>query len=452
MGRRSTAAPLFDEPAGPSPLTGDRQAAWAETERTIVRSTLAAGVRRVTDLGLQPGELSDARARAVWAGILARVESGARLVLLDGALIAEVAKKLPIEQARASVEWVRGASEEPDDDAVDALISSVRDRGFCARVYALGATLRSAAEVGTPEAAQRSAQIIRELFDAEEGRQAASSAGPELVSVSDGWEEYLRTASQTERAGKSAIFGLGEIDRWVRMPQGTVTVVGAETNVGKTTFAASAVLSTALRDRPSAFVSVEDPWGQLAAKMAAKVGRVNPREPLSAQPSLDLTERVAEARARLHGVKAWGCHVRDRSLDGVLAAIRAAASRGCVFVAVDYLTAIKRPSWVDRRMPRREWTDEILSALIATASERNVALLLTSQFNREKGRNAPTLHDLKESGSVGDVAQNVVLLHREEGKVVATIAKVKDGPGVGTKVALAFDDYGCLIEADEDAF
>lgn len=447
---RRAAAELEFEP-GAAPIAGDRQAAWSDTERTIVKAALSSGVRRCADLGLLPAELSDARARAVWAAVLKRIEAGARIVMWDGALVAEVGKSLSMEHARAAVAWVKEAADEGDDDAVDALLQRVRDRGFCARVYSLGASLRDAAESGTPEGAERSAKIIRELFDADESRQSSAS-GPELVSVSDGWDEYLRTA-KVDRSGKAAVFGLPGVDRWVRMPPSTITVVGAETNVGKSTLAASAVLSTALRDIPAALVSVEDPWAQLAAKMAAKVGRVNPREPLSEQPALDLAERIQDARARLVGVKAWGCHVRDRSLDGVLAAIRMAASRGCAFVAVDYLTAIRRPAWVDRRAPRREWTDEILGALLSTAAERKVTLLLTSQFNREKGRSAPTVHDLKESGSIGDAAQNVVLLHREKEAVIATVAKVKDGPGVGKRVRLVMDDYGCFAEqefADED--
>lgn len=447
MGRaRRSDAVLDFEPEATS-ISGNRQEAWSEVERSIVKAALSAGVRRCADLGLLPAELTDARARAVWAGILKRIEAGARIVMWDGALVAEVGKLLPLERARESVAWVKGAVEESDDDAVDALLMRVRDRAFCSRVYSLGASLRAAAEDGTPDAAAKSARIIRELFDADESRQS-TSAGPDLTSVLDGWDQYIKEAATVERAGKGAVFGLPGVDRWVRMPPCTITVVGAETNVGKSTLAAGAVLASALRGIPSALVSVEDPWSQLAAKMAAKVGRVNPREPLSEQPALDLTERIQDARAKLVGVKAWGCQVRDRSLDGVLAAIRMATAKGCTFVAVDYLTAIRRPAWVDRRAPRREWTDEILGVLIATAAERKVTLLLTSQFNREKGRNAPTVHDLKESGSIGDSAQNVVLLHRDKESVICTVAKVKDGPGVGRRVRLVLDDYGCFAEQE----
>lgn len=446
MARRSAAAELDFEPEDPELLSGTRQEAWAETERTVVKAALSSGVRRCVDLGLQPAELSDARARAVWTAVLKRIEAGARVVWFDGALVAEVGRGMSMEDARRSVAWVKDAADEPDDDSVDALLAGLRDRGFCARVYAMGASLRSAAEAGTPEAASRASRLIRELFDADDSRQSAST-GPELTSALDGWDEYIGTA-KVDRSGKAAVFGIAGVDQWVRMPPSTITVVGAETNVGKSTLAASAVLATALRGIPSALVSVEDPWPQLAAKMAAKVGRVNPREPLADQPALDLTERIQEARAKLVGVKAWGCQVRNRSLEGVLAAIRAAGSRGCTFVAVDYLTAIRRPAWVDRRAPRREWTDEILMALLSTASERHLTLLLTSQFNREKGRSAPTVHDLKESGSIGDAAQNVVLLHREKETVIATVAKVKDGPGVGKRVSLAIDDFGCFVEQE----
>lgn len=115
-------------------------------------------------------------------------------------------------------------------------------------------------------------------------------------------------------------------------------------------------------------------------------------------------------------------------------------------VIVDYLQLI---SGTDNRMPREQQIAEISRGLKAMAKELNVPVLVLSQLNREseKERRQPRLSDLRESGSIEQDADLVLLLskhHGDDPDVVTgshvardlIVAKQRNGP-VGT-VPLTF--------------
>ena len=429
----------------------ERSRSWSDVEGRIVKHALGSGVRRVTDLAIRVDEWQDARARLVWSAALRMIEAGKRTVWIGGGLESEIAKGEPIETARDCIAWIKAAGEEHDADEVSALLERVRDRNFSAKVCTQAVRLLETARSGHTEAAGRASALITELRDLDEARLAPGST-VELESAADAWDRYVKQGAKAKH-GKLPVLGLAGLDRWVRLPPESCTVIGAEPSVGKSTLGAGAVLATAQRGIPAALVSVEDPHEALVAKMAAALAKVNPREPLSDQPALDLPDRIATAGRMLRGLPLWGTKIRDRSADGVLAAMRSAHARGCRLVVVDYLTAIRRPSWLRGvRMDKREWTDEIIAALLALAGERGLSLIVCSQFNRSKERHEPTLHDLKETSTIGEAAHNAVLLYRARGDAgktgaIAKLAKVKDGPGYGHKIQLQRDAFGCLVES-----
>ena len=447
--RKASAAALDFGPDDASSLSGSRQEAWSETERTIVKSALSSGVRRCTDLGLLPAELSDGRARAVWTGALARIEAGARVVWLDGSLVAELGKTMRIEDARASVAWVKEAAEEADDDSVDALIARVRDRIYTARVYSLAARLRQEAEDGTTASAARSSMVITELRDLTDTRRLGASA-VEMVAAVDAFDAWRKEA-ESERAdsGKLPVLGLATVDQWTRKPLGKLTVIAAESHVGKTGIIAGAVLATARKGIHASVVSSDDPWPEIVSRMAAELGNFNPQEVRNPQRTFDLDERLAKARGSLGSLPIHGVEIKDRSVDGVLAAIRYAAARGSRLVAIDHWNSIRRPRWVAETADRRDASDEIIGALLACAAERDVHIIVAAQLNRDKTRKEVTLNDLRETQSLGEAAHNVIGLWREDAKVVCGILKAKGTTGRGKRVTLVRNNDGTLVEPDE---
>lgn len=107
------------------------------------------------------------------------------------------------------------------------------------------------------------------------------------------------------------------------------------------------------------------------------------------------------------------------------------------FIIVDYLQLL---SATDPRMPREQQVAEISRGLKALAKELDVPVLVLSQLNRaaEKENRAPKLSDLRESGSIEQDADVVLMLARprdadEKFQVAADsaeliVAKQRNGP------------------------
>lgn len=441
---------------GPDPDLGKRAEAWADTERRIVKAILSGGARRLGDVGLRPEELRDARCRAVLAAACRRIEGGARTLWLDGGIEAEVARELPIERAHEAVAWVKGAADEADDEAVDALVVRLRDRAFLARAWGLAGKLRQTMEPGTSDAAEGAVRMIAELRDLTEERyQGASSV--QLQTAVEGWDDWVKSVREEVTTKRRAYTGITAVDRLIRMPPGEMTAIGAESHVGKTGLCAAACLASARAGVGAAFVSLEDPWGEIVSRAAAEIGRFNPNEVRENQLGLGLQEKLDRARMGLVGLPLWGIKIRDRSYESVLVALRQAARRGALLVCLDYVQAIRRPRWAGSGYSsRRDWIDEVLAEILAASADRNLHLVLASQLNRDKARKEVTKNDIRETQAIGDAAKNILMfraLPRVPGKprgVEALIEKAKGTGSAGTKVMLTRDDYGVLIEATDD--
>jgi replicative DNA helicase len=106
-------------------------------------------------------------------------------------------------------------------------------------------------------------------------------------------------------------------------------------------------------------------------------------------------------------------------------------------IIVDYLQLL---SPIDSKVPREQQVAEASRGLKALAKELDVPVLVLSQLNRssEKENRAPRLADLRESGSIEQDADVVLMLARpkdaDEKYQVATdsaeliVAKQRNGP------------------------
>lgn len=254
-------------------------------------------------------------------------------------------------------------------------------------------------------------------------------------------------------AGQTQIpVGMPIIDASYKLSPGSMLVVGAQTNVGKTSLIVTWMLSIAGRGTPVGIVSVEDPPEDFGAKALGSLTGINPTRMWSG--SLGVSEwRVLQERglARADAPISFA-HVASRKLDEVLARVEFMARvRGCRVVAVDYLQAIAHRSGKDAR----ERINSTIEELISLCGRLGVALVLCSQLARpDKGSpfKEPHLIDLKESGEIENRAQCVVMLWRENdtpnAPVKAKIAKAKRQPA-GVRFTLARDpDTGMLVEAE----
>lgn len=264
-------------------------------------------------------------------------------------------------------------------------------------------------------------------------------------------EAYVQLGTDKDR---SVALGTPAIDAHWRPYPGSLTVVGAATGTGKSTLLTSWALSLARRGIANGIVSAEDPVEDFGSKMLGELSQVDPASIWKGNADKHEMARVIAAAEKHEALPFAFSYVGSRRLDDVLAAMRIQARKhGARVIAVDYLQTITPRMNSGRDV--REKTDAVLAELIVEASALGVALVLASQLRRpDREAPEPSVTALKESGTIENRAQAIVLLWRDDAKangvVFAKLAKVKRGPS-GKRFRLERDpDTGGLMQASND--
>ena len=233
-------------------------------------------------------------------------------------------------------------------------------------------------------------------------------------------------------------------------------VLAARPSLGKTAMALniaeSAVMAQgdgATEPVPTLFFSIEMSAQQLALRLLCGRARVNLKGVREGFLSKEHQRALAKAAHELKNAPLW----LDDSGNLTILELRAKARRVHTrkklgLVVIDYLQLL---SGTDTRVQREQQISEISRGIKAMAKELDVPVLVLSQLNREaeKERRNPRLSDLRESGSIEQDADVVLLLtcpRPEKGESselpqatrerILYVAKQRNGP-VG-KIPLTF--------------
>lgn len=278
------------------------------------------------------------------------------------------------------------------------------------------------------EARQKLAQAVD---DRSEGSDEVISMKEVMIRTVNAWEAI--------KAGESLGFSLGihstADDAITVLPdKGDCVIVAARPGVGKSTVVDQCMVSLARRGIVCGKVSVEDGDEDFGAKTMGVLGGVSTAPFWKGRASQADWDAVTVGAGRGASLPIHFSQVKSNSLDRVIASMTTMHRKhGARVIAVDY---IQRIGGVDGN-DARDRMDKVLGALIRTARTLPCALLLVSQLKRagENPYREPVVEDLKESGSLEEAAQGIVLLwkttdDREDeafGLVRGKVAKVKRG-------------------------
>jgi replicative DNA helicase len=242
------------------------------------------------------------------------------------------------------------------------------------------------------------------------------------------------------------------LDKWIDgFRPGCVYVIGARPGVGKSVAALQAALGLCAYGNV-AFSSLEMSTQELqirAFSYDAKIpiGRMTRRQ---LEPSD--WERIAKCRQKWAETPLYIDDGSSRTIAQIKQHARNTARKGkLAAVVVDYLQLVSAPRGYQGK--RHEVVSDISRELKLMAKELRVPVIALSQLNRESASRAdsrPTITDLRESGSIEQDADVVILLHRDlspekGGELSMLVAKNRHGPmGVAE-----FDFYGHYSEIRE---
>ena len=223
-------------------------------------------------------------------------------------------------------------------------------------------------------------------------------------------------------------------------------VVAARPSMGKTSFALNIAEAAAMpkpgkgEPAPTLIFSLEMSSSQLALRMLCSRARVNIKLLRDGLVSRDGQEVNALGQAAEEFKKAP--ILVDDSSNLTIMEMRAKARRIYArkklgLIIVDYLQLV---SGSDPRAPREQQVAEVSRGLKAMAKELDLPVIVLSQLNRssEKENRTPRLSDLRESGSIEQDADVVLMLSRPKdaderfqtaaGAADLIIAKQRNGP------------------------
>lgn len=198
---------------------------------------------------------------------------------------------------------------------------------------------------------------------------------------------------------------------------GEVFVVAGRPGMGKTTLGLDAARHIAIRNgQPVAFFSLEMSRKELATRMLCAESRV----PLHTMKERLMTEddwaRMADARARMAAAPLKIDDSPNTTTAHIRARLRGMQRAGAPaqLVVVDYLQLMKAPGRSDNR---QQEVSDISRELKLIAKEFEVGVIVAAQLNRgpeQRTDKRPMVSDLRESGSVEQDADVVILLYRED--------------------------------------
>ena len=221
-------------------------------------------------------------------------------------------------------------------------------------------------------------------------------------------------------------------------------ILAARPSMGTTSLALNFAEAAALPKKGAAattlFFSLEMSAAQLALRMLCSRSRVN----MKLLREGFVKQNGEEMKALLHVADEFSkapIFIDDSSALSIMQlrekARRIHARHKLGFIVVDYLQLM---SPTDARMPREQQVAEASRGLKSLAKELDVPVLVLSQLNRasEKENRTPKLADLRESGSIEQDADVVLMLARprdadEKFQVAADsaeliVAKQRNGP------------------------
>jgi replicative DNA helicase len=246
----------------------------------------------------------------------------------------------------------------------------------------------------------------------------------------------LKNRVKQNRRGLSDSISLGifELDALLGpIRGGELVVVAGRPACGKTALVLQTAIHVAVDlKKPTAFFSLEMRREEvldrlLAFEGVAQVGQI--------RGGYLLDEQLSDAMSRTETLSQAPLSIYDGSTNIELLRSRIRREKavgGLSLVVVDYLGLLDMGS--GGKTPRWERVGEITRVLKLLAIELNVTILLAVQLNREGDGIIPTLGMLRDSGSIEQDADRVLLLHPCENKdsnvdrqITAILAKNRHG-------------------------
>ena len=338
-------------------------------------------------------------------------------------------------------------------------VPTAANASFYAKIVQEKATLRRLVEVGT-----RIAQLgyanegeVEDLVNqAQEDvyRVTQAGTGEDYVALNDSIEAAIAEIEAAQNRGGDLVgvpTGFTELDELTHgLHPGQLIIVAARPAMGKSTFALDLARNAAIaQNKPTLFFSLEMGRAEIAMRMLSAESAI----PLQSMRKGNIADsdwtKLAQVRGRINDAPLYIDDSPNMTLVEIRAKCRRLSQRvGLKMIVIDYLQLLTSGKKVESR---QQEVSEFSRALKLLSKELGIPVVALSQLNRQAEQTKdkkPEISHLRESGSLEQDADVVILLHREAigdtehpraGEADIILAKQRSGP-TGT-VVVAFQGH-----------
>lgn len=199
--------------------------------------------------------------------------------------------------------------------------------------------------------------------------------------------------------------------------KGDFIVIAARPSVGKTAFALNLALNATLyKDKPVAFFSCEMAADQIMKRLISCISLVNSENIQTGDLTQKDFEKISNAIDEIKHTKLYFDDTSNPMLGDLLAKARKlkAAQPDLSLIVIDYLNIITTEAHYDSRAQE---VSQITRSLKELARSLKIPVIALAQLNRDVDQNeghVPMLSNLKESGSIEQDADIVLMMYRQD--------------------------------------
>lgn len=255
----------------------------------------------------------------------------------------------------------------------------------------------------------------QKIYDIRQGRVTKGPSKIGDIIVNEVYDKLQKLSSPDKDKYKGFTTGFTDLDKAITgLNRSDLLIIGARPAMGKTSLALNLARNTAMMGKKKVlFFSLEMTKEQLAQRVLSTEARVESTKMRTGNISGQEWANLATATALLSNCELYFDDTSNMTVSEMKSRIRRLRDVDAVFV--DYLQLMKSGSRVESRVQE---VSEITRNLKLMAKDLNIPVVVLAQLARStEGRgksHRPQLSDLRESGSIEQDADIVIMLYRDE--------------------------------------
>ncbi|ADK81977.1 replicative DNA helicase [Sediminispirochaeta smaragdinae] len=402
---------------------------------------------------LRPEDFYSGYNRNIYSAILSLFNKGQEVDLIT--LTDELRATGKLEASGGASYATTLTSVVPTSANVEYYAKIVKDSSIRRSLLKIAAELTSQSHDESIDSRELIEEAERKIFDITDNQQTGSYRGAnEIINETIAAIEKLY---HTKNSYTGIPSGFPDLDNMTSgFQRAEFIVIGARPSVGKTAFALSMAANMSIKKSvPIGFFTLEMSAQALMQRLVSSEARINSRNLRTGFLKPSDFYNLTEAAGRIYEAPLFIDDTPNiKLLDLRAQARRMRSKEGVEALFIDYIGLIEPEN--KGNVPRHEQVAEISRSLKSLARELDIPIISLSQVGRQSEGKAPTLADLRESGSIEQDADVVMFLHREREsgkdgeqqtsvKTELIVAKQRNGP-VGT-IEIAFIPHYTKFES-----